>query len=126
MKDLARLGVSALALLTLMVFASVVLWVGVPVGWLWIGSKIQVATDNLGAAVGAMLFGTVATVGLLVPVLGWLTRAYQRSRTARGLEDTGSFPLEVTLVCTACLAMVAFVVWFFGFSGSAPLPVPEP
>jgi hypothetical protein len=126
MRDLARLGVSAVALLALIFVASLVLWVGVPVGWLWIGSKIQVATDNLGAAVGAMLFGAVATVGALVAALGWLTRAYQRSRTARGLEDTGSFPLEVTLVCSACVAMLAFVVWFFGFSGSAPLPVPEP
>ena len=59
MRDLARLGFSALALLALLVSASLVLWVGIPVGWLWIGSKIQAATDNLGAAVGAMFLGVV-------------------------------------------------------------------
>ena len=125
MKDLARLGLSALTLLALMIAASLVLWVGIPLAWLWIGSRIQAATDNLGAAVGAMFFGVIASIGAMLPILSGLTRAYQRSRVARGLDDTGSFPLEVTLVCTAAVAMVGFAIWFFGFSGSAPIPVPS-
>lgn len=124
MKELARLGVSALALLALLTSASLVMWVGIPLLWLWIGSLIQGATDNVGAAIGAMFFGVLASIGAMVPILGALTRAYQRSRVARGLEDTGAFPLEVTLVCTAGIAMVGFTIWFFGFSGSAPVPVP--
>lgn len=125
MRELARLGVSALVLLALLVFASFGLWVGVPLAWLWIGSQVQAATDNVGAAIGAMLFGVTVTLALLIPLLGSLTRAYQRSRVARGLEDTGTFPLEVTLVCTAVVAALAVAVWFL-FQGGAPLPVPEP
>ena len=42
---------------------------------------------------------------------------------ARGLEDTGTFPLEVTLTLTALVAVVGGAIWFFGFSGSSPIPV---
>jgi hypothetical protein len=109
-----------------MVAASVVAWVGIPVGWLWIGSQIQGATSNLGAAVGAMLFGAIVSVALMVPLLGRLNEAYRRGRVARGREDTGNVALETVVVVTAGLAVVAFVLWFFTAAGTAPFPiVPE-
>ena len=33
-----------------MVVTSGVLWVGVPFGWLWVGSQVQAETDSLGVA----------------------------------------------------------------------------
>ena len=120
MRQLVRLGSSALVLL--MVLACVFLWVGVPVGWLWIGSQIQAATDNLGAAVGAMFFGALSTIALMVPVLSALSNAYRRSRVSRGLDDTGHFALETVLVLTAGVAVVIFCAWFFFLSGAQPMP----
>jgi hypothetical protein len=111
------------AWLALLVAAALVMWVGVPAGWLWIGSQIQGATGNLGAAMGAMLLGSIASITAMAFLLARITRAYQDARVARGLEDTGSFPLEVTLVCTAVAVGGAFVVWFFGFSGGQPFPL---
>src|SRR4051794_13885581 len=65
------------------------LWIGVPLAWLWIGSKVQTATESVGAAIAVMLPGTVLTIGALVPVLGWLNERYERLREARGLESFG-------------------------------------
>lgn len=122
MRGLGQRAAGAVALLALLLAGTLALWVGIPLAWLWIGSQVQGATDSVGAAIGAMMFGVVASIAALVPVLGLLTRAYQRARVARGLPDTGSFPLEVTLVVGAVVALAGFLVWFV-LSGSSPIPV---
>jgi len=58
-----------------------------------------------------------------VPALGWLSNRYRAIRAARGLEDTGHFALEVVLVVSAGITLVGFGIWFFLFSGAAPLPI---
>lgn len=123
MRDLLRAGSSAVLVLAILVVAGLVMWVGIPLGWLWIGSQIQGETGSLGAAIGAMIFGVTVSIAAVIPVLGWLTRKYGELRVARGLDDTGSFVLEVVMVTTATLALVGFVAWFFLFSGSSPIPV---
>lgn len=99
--------------------ACLALWIGTPVLWLWLGSLIQGATGNVGAAIGAMIFGVALTIIMMVPVLSFLTRAYQRARAARGLEDTGAFPLEVAMTCSAVLAIAFIVVWFTVLEGAS-------
>ena len=98
--------------------ASVALWVGTPLLWLWIGSVVQAATDNVGAAIGVMIFGVAVTIFIMVFVLSAITRAYQRARVARGLEDTGAFPLEVAMTCVAMVAIASTIAWFV-FGGGA-------
>ena len=114
---------AAVTLLALMFTGSLVMWVGVPLAWLWIGSQVQAATDNVGAAIASMMVGVTASIAAIAKLLGWLTHSYQRAREARGLESTGSFPLEVTLVVSAVVAAVACVIWFAFFAGSSPAPV---
>ena len=109
--------------LAALVLAALALWVGIPVGWLWVGSQVQSLTDDLGAAIAVMFAGAIASAAAVVFVLGFLTKSYQRARVARGREDTGSFPLEVTLVCTAGLALAVFLVWFLVFAGAQPCPL---
>jgi hypothetical protein len=118
-----RTGSSALWLAT-MFAGALALWIGVPVGWLWLGSQIQLATGSVGAALGVMLPGVVATILLLVPLLSWLNVHYEHAREARGLDNYGQAPLEAVLVVSAVTAAVACVVWFIVFAGGAPLPIP--
>jgi hypothetical protein len=122
MRSLLRLGASAVFLVAIMLAGSLVLWVGIPLAWLWIGSQVQDATDSLGAAVAAMLVGVVVSIVLWLPVLSWLSDRYRRERVARGLDDTGNFALEVTMVLSAGIALVGFIGWFLLFSGATPLP----
>jgi hypothetical protein len=121
--SLARLGSSALVVLVMMFAGSLGLWIGIPLGWLWIGSQIQDATGSLGAAVGSMMVGVVISILLMVPVLGWLSNKHRALRIARGRDDTGHLALEIVLVTSATIAIVLFSAWFFLFSGAAPLPL---
>jgi Ca2+/Na+ antiporter len=97
------------------------LWVGVPLLWLWLGSLVQSATDDVGAAIGAMILGVTVTIGIMLAVLSRITRAYQDARVARGLDDTGGFPLEVAMTVSAMLAVAFIVVWFIFGGGAQPL-----
>lgn len=101
--------------------ACLALWVGVPLLWLYLGSVIQTATDNVGAAIGGMILGVTVTIGLMLPLLAGITRAYQRARVSRGLDDTGSVPLEAAMTISAVLALAFIVIWFAFLGGATSL-----
>ena len=106
-----------------MVLASVALWVGVPFGWLWVGSQVQGRTDSLGLALLAMAAGVAVSIAALLRVLTWLELHYAHSRERRGLEDYAGVTLEAIMVTSAGFALVSFCIWFFLFSGSSPIPL---
>jgi hypothetical protein len=122
MREAFRTGGSGLLLIAIMLGGGVVLWVGVPLGWLWVGGQVQGATGSLGAAVAAMMAGVVVSIGLIMPVLAWLNQQHGRLRERRGLESHGQVLLEGVMTVSAGLALVVFSTWFFLFSGSSPLP----
>jgi hypothetical protein len=113
---------SAFLLVVIMFCGSLVLWVGVPVGWLWVGSRI-VPSGGLATAVGAMMIGMLLSVAVLVTFLAWVNRKHVELQEARGVPVGPATALEVVLVSSAVLAIAAFAVWFFGFSGSSPIPL---
>lgn len=113
-------------MLATMFAGALALWIGVPLLWLYIGSRVQEATNSVGAAMGLMLLGSVATILLAVPLLARLNEAYEHVREARGLENHGQVPLEMVLVVSATIAVVGFTVWFFFFAGTSPVPTSGP
>jgi hypothetical protein len=123
MRNLLRTGMGATLVLLIMFIGSLVLWIGTPLLWLWVGSQIQGATTSLGTALGVSFIGVVATIMLLAGVLAKLSNVYQANRRARGLDDTGHYVLETVLVVSAGITLAAFVVWFFFFAGASPVPV---
>ena len=110
-------------MLAAMFAGAMALWIGVPLLWLFIGSKVQESTHSVGAAIGLMLFGSVATILLLVPLLARLNEAYEHVREHRGLENYGQAPLEAVLVVSAVAALGALVVWFVLFGEGPSLPI---
>ena len=113
---------SAVLLVGIMFLSSLALWVAVPLGWLWVGAQIQAMTGSVGTALFAMMVGMLASVALLIILLGWLGRKHIELLELRGREIGQTTPLEQVLVGSAALAVIGFAVWFFGFSGSPPLP----
>jgi hypothetical protein len=128
----ARVG-----LIFLMVACSLMMWVGNPVVWLWIGSHV---TSSQQAGTGPyMLVGTgilVSTI-LVAFALARLYRTYERivgrgqatvrvrlawlrslrdDRQGGGREVT---VLDLILVTTAVLGVLSFVVWLLLFAGSS-------
>ncbi len=106
-----------------MFIGSLVLWIGTPLLWLWVGSQVQGATSSLGTALGVSFIGVVVTIAVVAAVLAKLSDVYRANRRARGLDDTGHYVLETVLVVSAGLTLAAFVVWFFFFAGTSPVPV---
>jgi hypothetical protein len=122
-RRLLLLSSSGLVLLVMMFVGSLVLWLGVPVAWLWIGSQVEGATRSLGAALAVAILGVTASIVVILPALGWLNSVHEELRVARGFESHGQTALEAVLVVSAAVALVAFGVWFFVFSGSSPVPL---
>ena len=134
LQPLAKTG-----LILLMAFGSVLLWIGSPVGWLWIASQMQ--TDSKGTGFGpylVVLVGIAVTAVALAKGLQRLNRLYgavagdgEPVRVVlpwhRGLrsENEGRQPrtvLDVVMVISVALGVVAMTIWFFFFAGSS-LPV---
>ena len=120
-RNLLRVGESALLVLVMMFVGSLVLWVGVPAGALFVGSRVQTATDSVGAAMAAMTLMVIGSLVVLVPFLGWLNRTYMDIRVQRGRQDLGNAPLEGVIVVSAAIALVGFGIWILFFAGTAPL-----
>ncbi len=110
-------------LLSIMFTGSLVMWVAMPVGWLWVAGHVQGATGSVGVAFLVALGGVILSIAVIVPVLGWLSNRHRDMRVARGHEDSGHLVLEVVLVISATVALLLFVAWFFLFAGASPIPL---
>ena len=122
LRSIALAAESATLLVVIMFFGSLVLWIGVPVAWLWIGSRLE-PSSGLATAVGVMMIGMLLTIALLVTILAWVNRKHVEIQEARGSFGDGPTVLELVLVSSAVVAVLGFGVWFFGFSGSSPIPL---
>jgi heme/copper-type cytochrome/quinol oxidase subunit 2 len=125
MRNAARAGISGLILVLIMLGGSLLLWVGVPVAWLYIGGRVQGATNHLGAALAVTMIGAVASIVAIVPGLSWLNRKHVELREARGLESHGQTALEAVMTISAIVAVIGFSVWFFIFAGPGPVLAPQ-
>ena len=126
MRRALRAGSSAVLMLAIMFVGSLVLWVGLPLGCLYIGSRVQDATNSVGVALLAMAGGVVVGIFAIVPLLGFLNRKHVEVRAARGLDTYGQAPLEGVLVVSAGIAAVVFAVWFLFLAGAEPVPLGLP
>ena len=122
-RPVLRTGAGAMLVVAIMFIGSLVLWVGTPLLWLWIGGQIQGATESLGTALAAAFLGVVVTVTALASVLARLSEVYRTNCLSRGLSDPGHVMLEGVLVVSAGLTVAAFVIWFFFLAGTSPVPI---
>ena len=91
-----------IARLALLALGGLTLALGVPLLWLYLASLLD------SAALGVL--GAAVTIVAMMPLLSAVNRGYQGARVRRGLDHTGNFPLEVTLVCSLGAAVVALAV----------------
>jgi hypothetical protein len=124
-------------LVALMVLGGLMLWFGNPVIWLWIGSQMSETQRASMGPYAVVAFGILVSTILVSLGLARVHRRYQDvsgytptvrvrlpwMRSVRGEEDSRPevTVLDVVVVLTAMLGLVAAIVWFLGFAGS-PLP----
>ena len=136
MTDPSLQAVAKAGLIALMAFFSVALWLGIPIGWLWIGSQVQSNTQSTGfGPYFLVIFGICISVFVVTKLLAWLNRRYARvsgadevvrvrppwHRSMRG-EDDSRAPrsvLDVVMVISVSIAVTAMTIWFFFFAGSS-------
>jgi heme/copper-type cytochrome/quinol oxidase subunit 2 len=115
-------GPASAVLLLLMLAGCLLLWIGVPLGWLWIGSQVE-GSASLGTALMVTMAGVIVSVVVVVAGLAWLNRRHAELREARNLPASDQTALETMFVASAAIAVVLFVIWFFGLAGASPIPV---
>src|SRR5688572_15737397 len=125
MRDLVRAGASGLLVLLMMLGAGLVLWVAVPLAWLYIGSQVQGASDSVGLAILVMFVGVAVSIVAIVALLGWLNRKHLQLQEARGHDTHGQTALDAVMTVSVVLAVVAFVIWFFLIEGPGPSLAPR-
>jgi hypothetical protein len=140
----AGIGTRA-ALIALMVVGSVGIWIGNPMLWLWITARLQSTQATMGPY-ALMLLGITLTAVVMGKGLSWLNRLYGRvtgtDSTVRvivpwrqSLRDArhGSSPrdedgrvpvnlLDVVMVVSVAIAVIALVLWFAIVQPAPPLP----
>jgi hypothetical protein len=125
----------AVLLIALMAIGSVMLWFGIPVGWLYLVSRLVGSSQPSMGPYVLVLVGIPASMVVVGKLLSKLNRAYGelthttatgRVRTPwlksmRGERDSGRprTILDVVMVWSVAVALVCFAIWFFVFAGSS-------
>jgi hypothetical protein len=124
----------AVALVLLMAIGSVLMWVGVPLGLIYLASQLaDTPNPSLGPYL-VVLIGLPLGMALIGKGLGWLDRVHTRMtgietdeyrpgwmksmRAERHTVRRGGV-LDRVMIVSVAIAVVAFAVWFFGFAGSS-------
>jgi hypothetical protein len=124
----------AILLVVLMALGSVFLWIGIPVGWVWIASRtVKTSQPSFGPYL-LVLLATPLSMWLWSKLLFRLNGLYERVtgqtyevRTQlpwhKSLRDQRSTRpttvLDLVMMISVSLALTAFGIWFFFFAGSS-------
>lgn len=125
----------ALLLIVLMALGSIAMWLAVPVFWLWLASRLQEGSQPSLGPYLLVLVGVPLTMVVIAKLLSRLNAAYGRvtgepprvrmqmpwNKSMRGERDSGTQAtvLDVVMLVSVSVALVAFAIWFFGFAGSS-------
>jgi hypothetical protein len=122
-------------LITLMILSALMLWLGNPVIWLWIGSQVTTSQQAGFGPYVLVAVGILASTIAVSIVIARLNRLYERVsgeeatvrlrlpwlrslRDQRG-QDTRITVLDLILVSTALAGIAAFAAWLLFFAGSS-------
>jgi len=125
---------AAILLVALMAVGSVVMWIGVPFGLIYLASKLADTPNPSMGPYLVVLIGLPIGMAVVGKGLGALNRAHTRltgaevddyrpgwTRSMRGertVERRGGV-LDRVMIISVVVAGLVFAVWFFGFAGSS-------
>jgi hypothetical protein len=137
----ARLG--AVSLVVAMALGSLTLWIGSPVFWLWLTSRLQSGTQASMGPYLVLLLGIIATSVGLAKALSRLNALYGKVTQSdavisvhppwhrmRGAEHESRIRpvtvLDVVMVVSVLLALIALAAWFIIVNPTPPGLQPGP
>jgi hypothetical protein len=125
---------AAIMLVALMALGSVFMWLGVPVGLIYVASKLADTPNPSMGPYLLVLIGLPIGMAVVGKGLGALNRAHIRltgaevdeyrpgwTRSMRGERqvDRRGGVLDRVMIVSVAIAMLAAAIWFFGFAGSS-------
>jgi hypothetical protein len=125
----------ALVLVLLMALGSVFLWIGLPVGWVWVASRtVKSSQPTLGPYL-LVLVATPLSMWICAKLLFRLNGLYARltgqtyevrtqlpwHKSMRGERGSNrpTTVLDLVMIISVSVALTAFGIWFFFFAGSS-------
>ena len=116
-------GFAAL-LLAIETVLCVSLWGPQPVGWLWVGSRVNYWTDSVSLGIVSAFLGMLLSLFVTLMIAKRVDHAWKLVRRAAGIrQEKGA--LERIFVATLILVAVPFLVWFFFIEGPGPSLAPR-
>ncbi|MDA0182270.1 hypothetical protein OJ997_18330 [Solirubrobacter phytolaccae] len=125
---------AAMALVLLMAVGSVVMWIGVPLGLIYVASQLADSSNPSAGPYLLIILGLPVGMAIVGKFLGWLDRlhgrltgraqerhrgAWLRSMRAERTSSRRGGVLDTVMIVSVGVALVAFAIWFFGFAGSS-------
>jgi hypothetical protein len=125
----------AVMLVVLMAVLSVVMWIGVPLGLIYIASQLADSSNPSAGPYVLVLVGLPIGMAIVGKCLGILDRAHarltgrvdetrrpatwMRSMRAERVTTRRGGVLDRVMIASVTLAILAFGIWFFAFAGSS-------
>ena len=126
----------AILLVLLMAVGSILMWIGLPLGLIWLASSLTSSSQPSLGPYLLILIGLPVGMVIIGKALGSLDRMHgritgrtdddrqraawlQSMRDERGPKRKERSVLDTVMIISVILAIVAGAVWFFGFAGSS-------
>jgi hypothetical protein len=130
-------GMAASLVFVAMLLAALSIWTAIPLGWIYIASKVSHTQFPSGGPYFVVAAGIVVSVLLMSWLIGRLNRLYvqitgtnrltpMRPTWLKSMRDTSpaagtTTVVEAVLMGSVILAMITLTIWFFLLAGS-PIP----
>ncbi len=110
---------------------AVLVGIGLPVLWIWIGSQFQDGTGPSWAALTIVHAGLVSSLIIIAALFSWFIARQNRRESSgsarvdwmRGMTEgrrstsvSTTHPLELVIIVAVVVDLIAFLVWFFFFA----------
>lgn len=95
-----------------------------PIGWLWVGSQVDYATNSISLGILSAFAGMLATLMITLGLARRVDHTWKLARRAAGHEQKRG-ALERIFVVSAGIAALGFIFWFLIIAGPGPELAPN-
>ena len=100
------------------------LWGPQPIGWLWVGSRVNYWTDSVSAGIVTAFLGMLLTLFVTLMIAKRIDHAWKLVRRASGIrQEKGA--LERIFIVSLLITAIPFLFWFFIIEGPGPSLAPQ-
>jgi hypothetical protein len=100
------------------------LWGPQPIGWMWVGSQVNYASNSVMLGIVSAFLGMVCTLFSTLALVRRLDHVWKLVRRAAGYEQKQG-ALERIFIISAGLAALGFAFWFLIIAGPGPQLAPS-